>query len=162
MSLCGKKGLRLVSGFLILVFGLLVSLPVLANADSDNELTIRGTVRVGREVIPDVKVTVENAQNIQIGSEVTGEDGKWEIPIPPRTGEYTVTLIGPLPEGIAIRDGASDRVTVVVEEYRSKTVGFQLIGEDKKPILEIRPTWERLLNRMVSGLKSGCSWRSHP
>ena len=73
------KGLRLVSGFLILVFGLLVSLPVLANADSDNELTIRGTVRVGREVIPDVKVTVENAQNIQIGSEVTGEDGKWEI-----------------------------------------------------------------------------------
>ena len=148
------KGLRLVSGFLILVFGLLVSLPVLANADSDNELTIRGTVRVGREVIPDVKVTVENAQNIQIGSEVTGEDGKWEIPIP-GLGEYTVTLIGPLPEGITIRDGASDRVTVVVEEYRSKAVGFQLIGEDKKPILEIRPTWERLLNRMVSGLKVG-------
>ena len=129
------KGLRLVSGFLILVFGLLVSLPVLANADSDNELTIRGTVRVGREVIPDVKVTVENAQNIQIGSEVTGEDGKWEIPIP-GLGEYTVTLIGPLPEGITIRDGASDRVTVSVEDYRSKAVGFQLIGEDKKPILE--------------------------
>ena len=149
-----RKRLRLLSGFLILVFGLLVTLPALASANTDDELTIRGTVRVGREVIPDAKVIVSNAENIEIGSAITGEDGKWEIPIP-GLGEYTVVLAGPLPEGVSVRDGASDQITVFVEEYRSKAVGFQLIGEDQKPILEIRPTWERLLNRMVSGLKVG-------
>jgi branched-chain amino acid transport system permease protein len=149
-----RKRLSLLSGFLILVFGLLTTLPALASADTNDELTIRGTVRVGREVIPDAKVIVSNAQNIEIGSVVTGEDGKWEIPIP-GLGEYTVVLAGPLPEGVSIRDGASDQITVFVEEYRSKAVGFQLVGEDQKPILEIRPTWERLLNRMISGLKVG-------
>ncbi len=62
------KRLRVLSGFLILVFGILVTLPALASAATDEELTIKGTVRVGREVIPDAKVIVSNAQNIEIGS----------------------------------------------------------------------------------------------
>ncbi len=138
----------------MLVLGLLLFLPLAANAQSDSELTIRGTVRVGRDVIPDVTVLVTDSQNVEIGTATTAEDGKWEIGIP-GLGEYTVTLIGPLPEGVSIKEGASDQVIVTVDEYRSKAVGFQLTGEDKKPILEIRPTWERLLNRMVSGLKVG-------
>ena len=77
-----RKRLRLLSGFLVLVFGILVTLPALASANTDDELTIRGTVREGREVIPDAKVIVSNAENIEIGSVVTGEDGKWEKPIP--------------------------------------------------------------------------------
>ena len=91
------KRLKLVSGFIFLVLGLLLCLPIAANAQSDNELTIRGTVRVGRDVIPDVQILVTDAQDTEIGAVTTGEDGKWEIPIP-GLGEYTVTLVGPLPE----------------------------------------------------------------
>ena len=58
-----------------------------------------------------LKVIVSNAENIEIGSAITGEDGKWEIPIP-GLGEYTVVLAGPLPEGVSVRDGASDQITV--------------------------------------------------
>ena len=107
VSLC-EEVTSLLSGFLILVFGLLTTLPALASADTNDELTIRGTVRVGREVIPDAKVIVSNAQNIEIGSVVTGEDGKWEIPIP-GLGEYTVVLAGPLPEGVSIEMGLPTR-----------------------------------------------------
>ncbi len=149
-----EKRYQLISSFIVLVLGLLLFLPLAANAQSDSELTIRGTIRVGRDVIPDVTVLVTDSQNVEIGTATTAEDGKWEIGIP-GLGEYTVSLIGPLPEGVSIKEGASDQVIVTVDEYRSKAVGFQLTGEDKKPILEIRPTWERLLNRMVSGLKVG-------
>ena len=149
-----EKRYQLISSFIVLVLGLLLCLPLAANAQSDSELTIRGTIRVGRDVIPDVTVLVTDSQNVEIGTATTAEDGKWEIGIP-GLGEYTVSLIGPLPEGVSIKEGASDQVIVTVDEYRSKAVGFQLTGEDKKPILEIRPTWERLLNRMVSGLKVG-------
>ena len=118
-----RKRLSLLSGFLILVFGLLTTLPALASANTNDELTIRGTVRVGREVIPDAKVIVSNAQNIEIGSVVTGEDGKWEIPIP-GLGEYTVVLAGPLPEGVSIRDGASDQITVLLKNTDQKLSAF--------------------------------------
>ena len=148
------KSLQQISSFILLILGILLFFPLVANAQSDNELTIRGTVRVGRDVIPDVQILVTDAQDNEIGTFTTEDDGKWEIPIP-GLGEYTVTLLGPLPEGVTVKEGAFNQVVVSVEEYRSKAVGFQLTGEDKKPILEIRPTWERLLNRMVSGLKVG-------
>ena len=118
------KRLKLVSSFIFLVLGLLLCLPIAANAQSDNELTIRGTVRVGRDVIPDVQILVTDAQNTEIGTVTTGEDGKWEIPIP-GLGEYTVTLLGPLPTGVSVKEGATSQVVVNVEEYRSKAVGFQ-------------------------------------
>ena len=148
------KSHQQISSFILLILGILLFFPLVANAQSDYELTIRGTVRVGRDVIPDVQILVTDAQDNEIGTFTTEDDGKWEIPIP-GLGEYTVTLLGPLPEGVTVKEGAFNQVVVSVEEYRSKAVGFQLTGEDKKPILEIRPTWERLLNRMVSGLKVG-------
>ncbi|MEC7924249.1 MAG: branched-chain amino acid ABC transporter permease, partial [Actinomycetota bacterium] len=139
--------------FALAAFCTSLAFPFVASA-LDNDVVFRGTVRVGREVIPDVTITVVDAAGQEVGSVATGEDGKWTIPIP-SLGEFTVQLIGPLPEWITVKDGASSEVTVVVEEWRTKSVGFQLTGADEKTILEIPPTWERLLNRMVSGLKVG-------
>ena len=145
-----------VKGILILAlaaFCASLAFPFVASA-LDNDVVFRGTVRVGREVIPEVTITVVDAAGQEVGSTETGEDGKWEIPIP-SLGEFTVQLIGPLPDGITVKDGASSEVTVIVEEWRKKSVGFQLTGADASTILEIPPTWERLLNRMISGLKVG-------
>tara|TARA_B100000686_G_scaffold344159_1_gene426293 strand:- start:2843 stop:4132 length:1290 start_codon:yes stop_codon:yes gene_type:complete len=145
-----------VRGILILglaAFCASLAFPFIASALSDDAI-FRGTVRVGREVIPEVTITIVDAVGQEVGSVATGDDGKWEIPIP-SLGEFTVKLVGPLPEGISVKEGASSEVTVIVEEIRTKSVGFQLTGADEKPILEIPPTWERLLNRMVSGLKVG-------
>ena len=139
--------------FALAAFCTSLAFPFVASA-LDDDVVFRGTVRVGREVIPDVTITVVDAAGQEVGSVATGEDGKWTIPIP-SLGEFTVQLIGPLPEGITVKDGASSEVIVTVEEWRTKSVGFQLTGVDEKTILEIPPTWERLLNRMVSGLKVG-------
>ena len=139
--------------FALAAFCASLAFPFIASA-LDNEAVFRGTVRVGREVIPDVTVTIVDDAGTEIGSVVSGDDGKWAIPIP-SIGEYTVQLIGPLPEGISVKEGASSEVNVIVEEVRTTSVGFQLQTEDKKTTLEIPPTWERLLNRMISGLKVG-------
>ena len=130
-----------------------MAFPFVASA-LDNEAVFRGTVRVGREVIPDVTITILDDAGKEIGSTASGEDGKWEIPIP-SIGEYSVQLIGPLPEGVTVKEGAASEVAVLVEEIRTTSVGFQLEASEQKTILEIPPTWERLLNRMVSGLKVG-------
>ncbi len=130
-----------------------MAFPFVASA-LDNEAVFRGTVRVGREVIPDVTITILDDAGKEIGSTASGEDGKWEIPIP-SIGEYSVQLIGPLPEGVTVKEGAASEVAVLVEEIRTTSVGFQLETSEQKNILEIPPTWERLLNRMVSGLKVG-------
>ena len=74
-----EKRYQLISSFIVLVLGLLLCLPLAANAQSDSELTIRGTIRVGRDVIPDVTVLVTDSQNVEIGTATTAEDGKWEI-----------------------------------------------------------------------------------
>jgi len=145
-----------VKGMLIFALGAFcasMAFPFVASA-LDNEAVFRGTVRVGREVIPDVTITILDDAGKEIGSTASGEDGKWEIPIP-SIGEYSVQLIGPLPEGVTVKEGAASEVAVLVEEIRTTSVGFQLETSEQKNILEIPPTWERLLNRMVSGLKVG-------
>lgn len=139
--------------FALAAFCASLTFPLVASA-LDNEAVFRGTVRVGREVIPDVTVSIVDDAGTEVGSVASGDDGKWAIPIP-YVGEFTVQLIGPLPDGISIKEGASSEVIVVLEEIRTTSVGFQLQSEEQKTILEIPPTWERLLNRMVSGLKVG-------
>jgi neutral amino acid transport system permease protein len=148
-----RKRVRVVLVIALAAFCASLTFPVIASA-LDDDVVFQGTVRVGREVIEDVVITVVDSSGQEVGSATSGEDGKWQIPIP-YYGEYTVELIGPLPEGVLIKEGNSSEVIVTVEEWRSKAVGFQLTGIDDKPILEISPTWERLLNRIVSGLKIG-------
>ncbi len=119
----------------------------------DDDIVLRGTIRAGRDVVEGVAVTVNDAGGSIIGEAVTDAEGRWEIPIP-GLGEY-IAILDPetLPEGIGFQAGASNEVTVNVDEARNRAVGFQI--EAGGTIISVDPTWKRLLNRAVSGFKVG-------
>ena len=77
--------------FALAAFCASLTFPLVASA-LDNEAVFRGTVRVGREVIPDVTVSIVDDAGTEVGSVASGDDGKWAIPIP-YIGEFTVQLL---------------------------------------------------------------------
>ena len=145
----------------LLLVGLIVSLTTLslgagaAAAQDDDGVRLRGTLRADAEVLPGVTLTVIAPDGSELETVVTDEDGAWFVVID-EVGDYTVIIDeSTLPEGVSVRDGASGEVVASVDELRTRAVGFQLEGEGGGSAIVADPTWQRFLNRCVSGLKVG-------
>jgi len=116
---------------------------------------LKGTLRVAREPIPDVNITVTDSSGALVGEATTGEDGTWEVPIT-MTDTYSVTLDpATLPEGVGFKEGASNVVEREVADLRTFAVGFKLEDGAAAPLIVPDPLWQRFLNRAVSGLRVG-------
>jgi len=116
---------------------------------------LKGTLRVAREPIPDVNITVTDSSGELVGEATTGEDGKWEVPIT-KVDTYSVTLDpATLPEGVGFKEGASNVVEREVADLRTFAVGFKLEDGAAAPLIVPDPLWQRFLNRAVSGLRVG-------
>jgi len=118
---------------------------------------LSGTLRVGRDPVADIGITVTDSSGAELGTAVSGEDGKWAVPIT-AAGEYTVTLDpATLPEGVGFREGATNEIVreVPALDRPAFPVGFKLEDGAAAPLIVPDPLWQRLLNRSVSGLRVG-------
>ena len=117
---------------------------------------LSGTLRVGRDPVPDVVITVTDPSGVEIGSSTADSDGKWAVPIT-TTGEYLVSIDpATLPEGVGFREDATNEVLrdVPALDRPAFPVGFKL-QDGAAPLIVPDPTWQRLLQRSVSGLRVG-------
>ncbi len=121
----------------------------LAQADIDTGLT--GTLRDGEgEPVPDVAITVTDADGNEVGSAVTDAQGVWSIQIN-EAGTYTVTLVEEtLPEGVTLRDPDRNPLEVDVIPGRVRPALFAL-GEGAAT----RGQTAALFRALANGLKFG-------
>jgi len=122
----------------------------------DPDHVLNGTIRAGRETVPDIDITVSDSTG-EIGTATTDADGKWSIPIT-TTGEYTIVLDpSTLPEGIGFKEGATNEVIKEIPELDRAAfpVAFRVEDGGAVPLIVPDPTWQRYLNRAVSGLRVG-------
>ncbi len=139
---------------LVLAASLLAVFATAAPAEAQDG-ALKGTLRLGRDVVPDVVITATDASGSEVGTATTDADGKWEIPFS-ETGTYQVTIdTSTLPEGVGFEEGRSETVEIVADEVRAKAVGFKLASADVSTTIEIDPLWQRLLSRAVDGIKVG-------
>ncbi len=103
----------------------------LANAQNDVEEAVQGTLRTqdadGEDVfVPDVLFIVTDADGNEIGTATTDENGMWIVPVP-GPGSYTVLLDETtLPDGLPLREGARNPLTVDVQENTVRNTLFPL------------------------------------
>ncbi len=103
----------------------------LANAQNDIEEAVQGTLRTqdadGEDVfVPDVLFIVTDADGNEIGTATTDENGMWIVPVP-GPGSYTVLLDETtLPDGLPLREGARNPLTVDVQENTVRNTLFPL------------------------------------
>lgn len=138
-----------------LIFSFVGALFMTVPADAQDHV-LAGTLRVNRDPVPEVSLTVFDSAGAEVGSAVTDADGKWEVPIT-ATDMYTVTIdVATLPEGVGFREGATNEVVRDVPELNrpSFPVGFKL-EDGAAPLITPDPLWQRILNRSVSGLRVG-------
>ncbi|MDX1511863.1 MAG: branched-chain amino acid ABC transporter permease [Nitriliruptorales bacterium] len=116
---------------------------------SDAEGVLRGTLRARGDAVAGVTITATSG-NVE-ASTVTGDDGTWEISVPP--GDYEVVLdVETLPEGIGLPEGASDTRTATVAAGEARAVLFRVdTGEAAVGVSSA----QRLANLAVQGLKLG-------
>ena len=150
-----RWGLLFTLAALILSFAGALFAP-LANAQ-DPDHTLSGTLRVGRDVVPGIEVSATDPSGNMLGPVVSGEDGKWSIPIT-EAGEYIVT-INPesLPEGVGFREGATNEVVREIPELDRPAfpVAFQLEDGAAAPLIVPPSNFQQLIDRSVSGLRVG-------
>lgn len=123
----------------------------------DPDHVLSGTLRVGREPVPDISLTVTDADGAEIGTTTSDAEGKWAVGIT-AAGDYVVTIDNAtLPEGVGYKEGASNVVerSVPALDRPAFPVGFKLEDGAAAPLIVPDPTWQRLLNRAVSGLRVG-------
>lgn len=141
----------------IMVAMLVAPLAAIASAQEDSENTgsLRGTVRAGRDIVAGAELTVLDADGNVVEQVTSGEDGTWSVQVP-GVGEYLVQLdVGTLPDDVALQEGAVAEVSRVVDQVdRPVSVSFQL-ERGGTTVVAVDPTWQRFLNRCVSGLKVG-------
>lgn len=127
-----------------------------ANAQ-DPDHVLSGTLRVGREPVANIEVSVTDPNGNDLGSTLSDEDGKWSIPIT-EAGEYLV-VINPetLPEGVGFREGATNEVVrdVPALDRPAFPVGFKLEDGAAAPLIVPPSNLEQFIDRSVSGLRVG-------
>jgi len=124
-------------------------------AAQDNALT--GTLRVGREPVADIGLTAFDSSGAEVGSDVTGEDGKWSIPIT-AIDEYRVVIdVATLPEGVGFPEDRTNEVLRDVTELDrpSFPVAFKLEDGAAAPLIVQDEPWQRYVDRAISGLRVG-------
>lgn len=113
--------------------------------------TVQGRLRNGAEPVAGVTVAVSSA-GAEVGTAESGADGSFSVPLP-GAGNYTVTLDeGTLPDGVDLRPGASNQVTLTVATGQQRAVLFPL-GAGRTVASQSR--LDRLPQLAVDGLNFG-------
>ncbi|WP_235929039.1 branched-chain amino acid ABC transporter permease [Marisediminicola senii] len=119
------------------------------SGDFTSTFTIGGLIRDGDTPIEGVEVQVEGDGFDEVG--VTGEDGRWTVPVP-GPGAYTATLLpDTLPEGIVPRDPENITRDVTLGTTNTVNVLFPT-GEGTVVENNIADT---ILTRFIYGLNFG-------
>jgi len=117
--------------------------------DISTVFSIGGIIRDGDTPLADVEVEVEGAGFSETG--VTGDDGRWTVPVP-AVGEYTVTLVPEtLPDGIEPRD--PDNITRTVNLGTTNTVNV-LFPTGAGTVVE-ENVGSTIFTRLIYGLNFG-------
>ncbi len=132
---------------------LLVAGPAAAQEGGES---IRGTLEKidgdEREPVAGIEIIVSEPGGAELGRATSGDDGKWEIPVP-GAGTYQVELNETsLPDGVAMTD-PERRVLddVSVRDGQNKTVRFAL----GPGLTSSVSTWNRVGGLFIIGLKFG-------
>ncbi|MDB4818436.1 branched-chain amino acid ABC transporter permease [Acidimicrobiales bacterium] len=131
-------------------------MPVAQAQETAPDHEIRGTLRVGRDPVPDISVTVFDEAGAEVGTSISDEGGQWQIEIT-STGEYTAVIdVATLPEGVGFKEGATNEVVkeVLALDKSSYPVAFKL-EDGAAPLIAPVSTATQLANRAVSGLRVG-------
>lgn len=120
-------------------------------SDFESNLRIAGIMQSLGEPVAGIRVTVTGGGFT--GSAVSGEDGRWIVAVPARAN-YEVTLdLESLPEGVALREGAKEVLTVDQGEWLSSSItrnfGFEQVA------IETTSFGAQVLQRLVAGLILG-------
>jgi branched-chain amino acid transport system permease protein len=117
----------------MLAIALLGAAPALAQEADE---TIGGVIRLDRDPVEGVTLTVTDASGTEVGTAETDAEGQWRVPLP-SPGEYVVTLdVDTLPEGVPPPGEPS--ITTSVGGNQDRSVAFRL-GEEGQPSAP-RPT----------------------
>lgn len=101
-------------------------------ADNGGE-SIKGTLRgPGGKPLPKVSLTVES-DGSKIGTDKSGKDGTWEVPVP-EPGRYKVSItVSTLPKNVQVRtEGGEVLKDVQVRQGQARTVIFPMIPKNAK------------------------------
>lgn len=129
--------------------------PAATAQDADHVLS--GTLRVGREPVADIEISVTDSAGNELGTSVTDEAGKWSVPIT-EPGEYVVAInAATLPEGVGFQEGATNEVIrdVPALDRPAFPVGFKLEDGAATPLIVPPSNLEQFIDRSVSGLRVG-------
>ena len=119
----GRRPLVLTLLVAALAMAFAVLLPGVAQAEGEQVLGTLSTSRSGP--IPDVQITVTDAQGEEVDQVVTDDRGQWSVDLPGE-GQYEVKLdAGDLPDDVKLGSGGDTR-TVTVAPGRAQPVNFGL------------------------------------
>ena len=125
-----KQAVALVAAAVV-ALGVLWAPAALAQDDEGGEAVLARVFSgagADQERIPDVTVTVLDAEGGEVGSGTTDAEGEARVELP-EPGEYTIQLdVSTLPEGLTPRDDVSER-TQNVQPGRQGNALFPLEGE---------------------------------
>jgi branched-chain amino acid transport system permease protein len=113
----------------MLAMALLGAAPALAQEEADE--TVGGVIRLDRDPVEGVTLTVTDAGGTEVGTAETDAEGRWRVPLP-APGEYIVTLdVDTLPEGVPPPGEPS--ITTNVGGNQDRSVAFRLGEEGPAP-----------------------------
>ena len=139
------------AGLALLLGPLLVlALPAPTAVAQDAEV-ISGRFRFEGDPVAGVRVTVTEETSGAVLEGVSGEDGRWVVPLP-GPGDYVVEVdTATFPEGVGLRDPERRSVEVRVLENASAAAIFAL-GEAQEAASD---TLRRILQNSLNGIKFG-------
>lgn len=124
-----------------------------ADEDDSDLARITTTFKVGGEPISGIEMIV-SLDGTEIGSDVSDEDGRAEVPVP-GPGQYEVTLDeSSMPEGVSLKEGAPATLKPRVLGNNNRPVIFKLTTVDHSAVSG-PSSFERLANLFASGLRFG-------
>lgn len=121
-----RRGMSALAAFLSVVSAVLACLVLGAPPAMAAGEVIQGRlVDAEDQPVADVEIVVSQDGD-QVGTATSGDDGRWEIPVP-APGEYAVSLTeDTLPEGLSLRENAEASRDVTVDPGTPRNVLFPL------------------------------------
>ena len=122
-----------------------------SGATAANE-AVQGQLRNAGQPVGGVKITVTTADGAAVGEATTGADGRWVVQLP-RPGTYNVRLDkGTLPQGVSLRQGTRDELTVQVLTGQRKPVIFALGASTRQEAGQLSRAWALTVEGIRFGL----------
>ncbi len=136
---------------LLLTFAALLLLGISAGPALAADEALQGKLVNANEPLEGVKITVTTPDGKEVGTADTGADGAFSVPVP-GPGSYKVTLDeGSLPEGVALREGSKNEVTLPVAVDEQRNVLFPLGAGTR----QVTGKLDQLPTLAVDGLQFG-------